>query len=280
MSRYRLAPTATQEAALLEHCTHARYVWNLAVEQHAHWRPSRASAPGFTEQCRQLTQAREAYGWLAAGSIIVQQQALRDFAQAMANLLGGTHRRPTWRKQGRHEGFRIVAVRPEHVRQRNRRWSEVHIPKIGWVRLRRSRDVPEARSYRVRRDRAGRWQVAFAVKPEPVDPPGTGKVVGVDRGVAVSAALSTGELLRCPALRPAERARLLRLQRRLAGAQRGSNRRKRLRAAIARVKARQADRRKDWTEKTDLHQPGSPVRRDPRGGSQRASHDALGEGHG
>ncbi|MFF0579779.1 helix-turn-helix domain-containing protein, partial [Streptosporangium saharense] len=53
VSRYRLQPTPAQERALLEHCGHARYVWNLAVEQHAHWKPGRASAPGFAEQCRQ-----------------------------------------------------------------------------------------------------------------------------------------------------------------------------------------------------------------------------------
>ncbi len=41
-----------------DHCAHARYVWNLAVEQHAHWRPGRARAPGYVEQCRQLTEAR------------------------------------------------------------------------------------------------------------------------------------------------------------------------------------------------------------------------------
>ena len=35
MSRYRLYPTPSQQAALLAHCAHARYVWNLAVEQHA-----------------------------------------------------------------------------------------------------------------------------------------------------------------------------------------------------------------------------------------------------
>jgi hypothetical protein len=106
----------------LEHCGHARFVWNLAVEQHRHWRPGRKSAPGFTEQCRQLTEAREAFGWLRAGSVIVQQQALKDFAQAMANFFGGTHRRPTWRKAGRHEGFRIVAVKidrqMDHFRRR------------------------------------------------------------------------------------------------------------------------------------------------------------------
>ncbi len=42
MSRYRLHPTPAQEAVLRDHCGHARYVWNLAVEQHSHWRPGHA----------------------------------------------------------------------------------------------------------------------------------------------------------------------------------------------------------------------------------------------
>ena len=85
MSRYRLTPTPTpaQEAVLRDHCGHARYTWNLAVEQHSHWHPGRTSAPGYLEQCRQLTQVRAEHPWLAAGSQTVQQQALRDFTQAM-----------------------------------------------------------------------------------------------------------------------------------------------------------------------------------------------------
>jgi hypothetical protein len=123
MSRYRLLPTPAQEAVLRGHCTHARYVWNLAVEQHAHWRPGRTSAPGYLEQCRQLTQARAEHPWLAAGSQTVQQQALRDFAQAMAAFvdLGNPARRPTWRKAGRDEGFRIVG-------KRGRQWGTAASP--------------------------------------------------------------------------------------------------------------------------------------------------------
>ena len=73
--------------------------------------------------------------------------------------------------------------------------------------------------------------------------------MGIDRGVAVSAALSTGELLHCPALTGRERIRLRRLQRALARAARGSNRRGRVRHAVARLRARETDRRKDWAEK-------------------------------
>ncbi len=251
MSRYRLQLTPAQEAALLEHCGHARFVWNLAVEQHAHWAPGRKSAPGFAEQCRQLTEARAEFAWLRAGSIIVQQQALKDFAQAMANFFGKTHKRPTWRKRGQGEGFRIVAVKAGDVRRLSRSVGEVRIPKVGWVRFRWSRAVPDGvKSYRITRDSAGRWHVAFAAIPDPVPAPGTGEVVGVDRGVAVSVALSTGEMLNVPGLREAEKARLLRLLRKLARAKRGSNRRAKVKAAIARLKARETDRRKDWIEKT------------------------------
>jgi transposase len=99
-------------------------------------------------------------------------------------------------------------------------------------------------------DRAGRWHIAFAVIPEPVPAPGNGQTVGIDRGVAVSAALSTGEMLHCPALTARERTRLRRMQRKLARAARGSNRRGRVKHAIARLRARETDRRKDWAEKT------------------------------
>jgi putative transposase len=230
-------------------------VWNLAVEQHAYWRPGRKGAPGYLEQCRQLTAARAVHAWLRDGSQTVQQQALRDFAHAMANFFAGTHRRPRWRKAGRDEGFRIVAVKPHDVRRLNRKWGQVRVPKIGWVLFRWSRDVRDGvKSFRITRDRAGRWHVAFAAIPEPIIAPGNGETVGIDRGVAVSATLSTGEMLAVPGLTPRERWRLRHLERKLARAGRGSNRRGKIRLAIARLKARETDRRKDWAEKasTDI----------------------------
>ena len=105
--RLRLYPTPEQETPLLGHCGHARYAGNLAVRQLSDARPGRG-CPNFAERCRQLAEARREHEWLAAGSSIVRQQAPRDFGQAMANWRGGTPRRPTWRKRGRHEGFRIV----------------------------------------------------------------------------------------------------------------------------------------------------------------------------
>ncbi len=258
MSRYRLLPSPAQEMVLRNHCAHARYVWNLAVEQHAHWRPGRASAPGYLEQSRQLTEARAGHAWLAQGSRTVQQQALRDFAQAMAAFYdpGNPAGRPSWRKAGRDEGFRIVGRGSQwDVRRLSRKVGQVWVPKAGCVRFRWSRSVPSgAKSYRVTMDRAGRWHVAFVAVPGPVQAPGNGLNVGIDRGVAVSAALSTGELLHAPGLTARERSRLRRLEHKLARARHGSERRKRVKLAIGRLRARETDRRKDWAEKasTDI----------------------------
>jgi transposase len=275
MSRYRLYPTPAQEAVLRQHCSDARYVWNLAwnlyqcgtletygkasrrVDRdgneyiHQKRRPVR-KLPTFVDQCRMLTEARAENKWLADGSQMVQQQALRDFDQAMRYFFAGTNGRPQRRKKYLDEGFRITGRvgRDWGVRRLNRRWGAVQVRKIGWVRFRWSRAVPACKSYRVNLDRAGRWHVAFAAIPEPLAGPGTGEVVGIDCGVAVSLTLSTGETHQAPA----SSGRTVRLRRRLDLAKRASNRRGQARKRFACAKARDADRRKDWAEKasTDI----------------------------
>jgi IS605 OrfB family transposase len=245
MSRYRLEPTVAQESALLRHCADARYVWNLCVEQQSWWRPGRGIMPGFAARCRQLTEARADNLWLAQGSVSVQQQAIRDFDQAMRNFLAGSHGRPSWRKARRNEGFRVIAVKPGHVRRLNRNHAQVLVPKCGWIRFRWSRAVPDGvKSFRVTVDRAGRWHVAFAAIPDPLPGPATGEVAGIDRGVAVTLALSDGTTYQVPEARP-----VARLQRKLARAKQGSRRRGKARLQLARAQVRGADARKDWVEK-------------------------------
>ncbi len=104
--------------------------------------------------------------------------------------------------------------------------------------------MPDAKSYRMTRDRAGRWHIAFAAIPRPIPGPETGEVVGIDRGVAVTLALSDGTTYQAPAHRSVER-----LQRCLSRTKRGSTRRAKLKVRLARLNARNADARKDWAEK-------------------------------
>lgn len=175
----------------------------------------------------------------------MQQQALRDFDRARRRFYDRTHGRPTWRKAGRHEGFQIVGPQASRVEILSRRWAQVKVPKVGWVRFRLSRNLPGTKSYRVTRDRADRWHIAFAAIPKPVVGPGDGSVVGIDRGVVVTLALSDGTTYQVPTDR-----NIKRLQRCLAMAKRGSSRRAQLKSQLARMQARNKDTRKDWIEKS------------------------------
>lgn len=248
MSRFRLYPDAEQEQRLSLYCAHARYVWNIAVEQLGHSTRERRM-PNWSEQSRQLTEARHEHDWLREVPTVVGQQALRDFRQACTNWWNGTHGRPTWRKRGRNAGFRVTDGHGIRYEQLNRRWCRVWIPGIGWVKFRRTRHLPEARSFRVTNDAAGQWHIAFAAVPPQIEAPGNREVMGVDRGVTVTLAYSDGTVLSAPkpsSIRSARRA----LDRRKPG----SNRREKAKRRLARLHLRDAARRKDFVEKatTDL----------------------------
>ncbi len=243
--RYRLYPTPAQAGGCERHCGDARYVWNLALEQANYYRPGHPT-PGSTERFRQLAEARKG-SWLGEGSSSVQQQALRDFDQALRNWWAGTHRRPRWRKQGIDEGFCLRDVKVQKI---SGKWAEVYVPKVGPVRFRLTRPLGAHGMARVTRDRARRWHISFSAPQPPLERPGTGLAVGVDVGVAHTVTTSAGKHLDIPGLRPGEQARLLRLERKKARQRKGSNRRARTKHAIAALHARAADRRKDWAEKT------------------------------
>ncbi len=65
--RYRLYPTDIQSQGLSGHCSHARYVWNLALEQANLYRPEWGPTPTPAMRQRQLAEARKET-WLGQGS--------------------------------------------------------------------------------------------------------------------------------------------------------------------------------------------------------------------
>lgn len=247
--KFRLLPTNAQESALVRHCADARFVWNLALEQRNLYRPEMGPTPGRAAQCRQLTEAREGT-WVGEGSAVIQQQALHDLDRAFRNWWSnpGHFGRPSWRRRDIDEGFRVVGRGWKWERMSQNR-ARVSVPKVGWVDWRWSRNPGSPKSYRVTRDAAGRWWIAFSVIPDPIPAPGTGSVIGVDRGVAVPFAMSDGEMVEVPTLNQRERLRLRRLQRHLARQAKGSGRRSATKRRMARLRAREVNRRKDAIEK-------------------------------
>lgn len=257
--RYRMYPDPDEAKIMTEWCAHARFVWNLALEQRNYWRPGMRSISGYAQK-RDLTEARREVDWLRAGPSVVQQQAILDLDQAFRNWWSGSHRRPTWRRAGIHEGF---TIRDVTVRRLNRRWAAILVPKVGSVWFRLHRPMPAVHGMgRVTYDRAGRWHVSFSSIPDQIDGPGTGKVVGIDRGVARSFQASDGRWWQTPGFTPGEARRVRLLQRRMARQVKGSNRRALTKHAIAQLRAREADRRKDAIEKatTELAHTADVIR--------------------
>jgi len=245
----RVYPASAQLPGLSEHCGHARYVWNLAVEQQSWWRPGRGPAPSSAERYRQLARARQAEPWLAAGSSSVQQQALRDFDRALAAFFDPENpaSRPAYRSKHRTQGF---AVRDTRARRISRRWGEVLVPKVGWVRFRWTRQLPGKLGIcRVTCDRAGRWHVSFPSPQPAMEREPAGRSAGIDRGVRTALVTSAGQHYRAPRISGRRAARYLALQRKLARQRKGSKDRERTRRQTAMIAARATDRRKDWAEK-------------------------------
>jgi transposase len=248
--RNRIYPDAQAEAVMRDlHCAHARFVWNLCVEQQSWWRPGRGRTPGNAERQRQLAEARAAEPWLREGSSSVQQQALRDFDKAMAAFFG--HQNPAGRPKFRSKrGIQGFVIRDTKVRRLNRKWGEVYVPKCGWVRFRWTRPLPEKPGMaRVTLDRAGRWHVSFPAPQPAVERESSGAAVGIDRGVRTALVTSDGQHYRVPWISDRDAARYLGLQRRLARQQKRSRRREKTRLSMARIAAKVAGRRKDWAEK-------------------------------
>lgn len=246
---------------MVEHCHHARFVFNIGLEQRSMWRRERhdrgvhpeygvldAARVTTASQMRELAQLRADLDWLRAGSSSVQQAALRDLDRAFSNFFAGRARYPSFKRRSEREGSFVV--RDLTVRRLNRKWGVITVPKVGAVRFRISRlwaGIEAATSARVTH-RNGRWHVSFTSPPADKIVAGTGDVVGIDRGVKNTLATSDGHMVQAPVFTPGEQARFVRLQQRLARQYKGSNRRARTLDLMAVLRRRLADRRTDWVE--------------------------------
>ena len=262
--RQRLYPDpGHQVAGLVEHCHHARFVFNIGLEQRAMWRRdkhNRGTHPQYgnleaarvttATQMRELAELRQSLEWLRAGSSSVQQAALRDLDRAFQNFFAGRAKYPTFKRRSEREGSFLI--RDLTVRRLNRTWGVVAVPKVGVVRFRISRlwtDITKATSARVTH-RNGRWHIAFTTAPAEKTTAGAGAVVGIDRGVTNTLATSDGQMVQAPAFTAGEQVRFLALQQQLARQQKGSARRGRTLDKLAVLRRRLQDRRTDWVEQT------------------------------
>ena len=263
--RQRLNPSPTQVEGLRMHADHARFVFNLGLGQRSMWcrgkhNRGELSISGITNlsQQRELAQLRGELDWLRIGSSAVQQVALRDLDRAFKNFFAGRAKFPSFKRRDDRAGS--FAVRDLKVVRLNRHWGTILVPKVGPVRFRISRlwaDIEKATSARVVL-KNNQWHVSFTTPAADKIVAGTGAVVGIDRGVANTLALSEGTMVQAPTLTPSEKKRFLRLERRLARQNTrarktktwDSKHRTRTLDDLSVLRRNLLDRRTDWVEKT------------------------------
>lgn len=246
---YRLYPTPEQAAVLSQWVGAVRCVYNLALEQRRDWyRPGRRF--NFATQCREVTALRAEIDWLRAVPVHPLQQAVKDLDRAYQNWWAGRAQAPRPRRRGVNDTMRFPDPATFAFRRLSRRLGEVKLPKLGWVRLRWDRKIPgEVKNITVSR-RAGAWSVAAQYELEVADPAASNlPAVGIDRGVAVFAALSDGTLIKAANHGKRSLRALARAQRRLARKRKGSNNRRKQTLKVAKVHARVAVARKDFLHK-------------------------------
>lgn len=254
---FRLYPSPGQRQALARTFGCARVVYNdtIAARRQA-WADGGRKLTD-AEVSKPLTEAKKSpeRAWLTEVSSVVLQQAVADANTAHRNWLASL--------SGKRKGPRLGAPRLRSRRDnrqaarftKNARFAvttggKLHLPKIGDVPVRWSRDLPsDPSSVTVVLDAAGRYHASFVVDVDTAPLPAVDPEVGIDLGLASFAVTSSGKVIDNPRyLRKAER-RLQRAQQDLSRKQKGSANRAKARVKVARAHARVADARKDFLHK-------------------------------
>jgi len=180
------------------------------------------------------------------------QHALKDLERAYKNFFAMQARFPRCKKKGERSSFRYPDPKQFKLDEANAR---IFLPKLGWLRYRKSRSVQgQLRNVTVS-ERAGRWFVSIQSEREVAAPlPMATSAVGIDMGVARFATLSDGSYLEPLASFKRHEIRLRRYQRSMSRKRKGSRNWHKAKSRVHRLHARIANVRQDF-----LHQASSRI---------------------
>ncbi len=249
--RFRLRPNKQVEQKFAQFAGSARWVYNRGLaERKTAWEADGKSLSLY-EQNKELAQLKkdEETAWLRESHSQILQQSLHDLDRGFKNFFrrlkqGGTPPGfPRFKAKGEHDSFRY----PQGVKVRDDR---VFLPKIGWVRFRKSRElVGEIKQTTVIRE-AHHWYVSFSCEwVEKVQPRESDlSILGIDLGLEHFAIMANGAEIHKvdnPRFLQKELAHLRYLGRQLSKKQKKSSSwrkaKLKLRACHAKIRAKRSD---------------------------------------
>jgi putative transposase len=251
--RFRIDPTAKQEAALARYAGARRFVFNWALQRRKETYQQTGKSISWSALSAELTglKIKPGFEWLKEIDSQLSQQAIADCKKAFDSFFQKRARFPKFKKKhNAQQSFRI----PQRVKLKNGR---VYIPKIGWAKVRQSQavDLP-LKSAKFKREATGKWYVSLVAEFDLPDLPKpsieTETAIGIDAGFDRFATDSDGGIVENPRFfRKAER-KIKRAQREVSRKQKGSANRAKARRALAREYEKVANRRADFAHKFSI----------------------------
>ena len=225
-----------------------RFVYNWALDRRKSYYAEHGKGISAKQLSSELTALKKEPDtlWLKKADSQMLQQAVKDVDRAFDAFFMKRSRFPRFRsKKAGHFAFRI----PQRVRVEGGR---VYIPKVGWVRIRQSREVGgTTKSATFKRDAMGHWYVALTSEFETPDtePPASTNPVGVDLGLKDLFVLSDGKRVRAPNFARKAARKLRKAQKSVSRKKSGSRRREKAKRRVARVHRKVSNQRSDFLHK-------------------------------
>jgi putative transposase len=260
---FKLKPTQAQIAIFEDWLEQCRRVYNYALAERKDWFKSRSCSlhacslqseyiiptdtkrPTYASQCKGLTEARTKIPALNAVQVHVLQQTLKRLEQAFVGMWEQGHGFPRFKKAGTMRSFVFPQMGVKPIQN-----SAVKLPKIGWVKFRQSRPIPNGATLKQVRivRRASGWYAMFALQwdVEVPDVMPHDEAIGVDVGISHFAVVSNGKLFPNP--RPFKKLerKLKLLQQRVSRKVKGSSNRKKAQVKVSKLHERIANTRKNY----------------------------------
>ncbi|MCB0121093.1 MAG: transposase [Caldilineaceae bacterium] len=175
-------------------------------------------------------------------------QSLRDLDAAFKNFFAGRAKYPHFKRKHHAQSVRYQLDQRHIAKTFDAEAERLKLPKLGALKLRWSRPVEGIpKMVTIRRDSVGRYFVSLACEVDIQPLPALGNSIGIDVGVKDVVAASDGFKSGAPKYTRQYARRLKLAQRRLSRQKKGSKRYQKQRQRIARIHARIADSRRDFT---------------------------------
>ncbi|MFB9145001.1 RNA-guided endonuclease InsQ/TnpB family protein [Halomonas alkalicola] len=246
--KYELMPNGEQVRKMRQFAGMARYVFNRGLALQKERYAAGEKTLGYAALCKQLTGWRNSDDtpWLKDGPVHPLQQSLKDLDRAYANFFAKRADFPRFKRKGQRDSFRYPDPKQIRLDQGNRR---LYLPKLGWLRFRKSREVLGAVKNVTVSQSAGRWFVSIQTEREVAVPAPIGGAVGIDMGVARFATLSDGSYLAPLNSFKKHQAALRKAQQAMSRKVKFSNNWKKAKARVQKLQARIANARRDFLHK-------------------------------